>query len=112
MISSAQINDHTKLQASALFERAKIQTGSKMLAYRSVAKAIGVHHEWFRKYLRGYEGQGAKEPKATVYENIRAAYADFCNRVEQENREDEQRLQALRSDRRARGESISQQTDC
>ena len=111
MISSAQINDHTKLQASALFERAKIQTGSKMLAYRSVAKAIGVHHEWFRKYLRGYEGQGAKEPKATVYENIRANYEAFCNRVEQENEKDELRLQALRRGPNARTEGISEKSD-
>lgn len=109
MISSAQINGHAKLEAGELFDNARKKSGSKMLAYAEIASAIGVSPGWFRKYINGYE---AKEPKATVYENIRAAYADFCNRVEQENREDEQRLQALRSDRRARGESISQQTDC
>lgn len=109
MISSAQINGHTKLQATELFERAKRQTGSKMLAYERVADAIGVSPGWFRKYVKGYE---AKEPKASVYENIRAHYEAFCIRVEQENERDEQRLQALRSDRRARGEAIDQKTDC
>lgn len=108
MISSAQINGHTKLQASALFESAKRQTGSKMLAYRVVAKAIGVHHEWFRKYLKGYE---AKEPKATVYENIRANYEAFCDRVEQENQNDEMRLQALRRGPYARSESTFEKND-
>ena len=101
MITSAQINGHTKLQATELFESAKRSTGSKMLAYAAVASAIGVSPGWFRKYVRGYE---AKEPKATVYENIRANYEAFCNRVEQENEKDELRLQALRRGPNARTE--------
>lgn len=108
MISSAQINGHTKLQATELFERAKRQTGSKMLAYERVASAIGVSPGWFRKYVKGYE---AKEPKASVYENIRANYEAFCNRVEQENKNDELRLHSLRRGPNARGEAIGEKID-
>lgn len=103
MISSAQINGHTRLQATELFESAKRKLGSKMLAYERVASAIGVSPGWFRKYVKGYE---AKEPKASVYENIRAHYSAFCERIEQENEQDELRLHALRRELNARTEGI------
>jgi len=64
-----------------------------MNAYAEVAKSIGVSAGWFRKYVRGYE---AKEPRETVYENIKAAYEEFCMRIEKENEVDELRLQSLR----------------
>lgn len=92
MISSATITSLTRDRASALVERAERKTGSRMSAYETVAQSIGVSPGWLRKLIKGYE---AKEPRATIYENIRLSYEAFCNRVEQENQIDEARLRLL-----------------
>jgi hypothetical protein len=65
-----------------------------MAAYEQVAQTVGTSAGWIRKFIKGYE---AKEPRATLYENIRASYEAYCNRVELENEADELRLQSLRS---------------
>lgn len=92
MISSATIS-LTRAQATELVARAERNTGSRMAAYEQVARTVGASSGWIRKFVRGYE---AKEPRATLYENIRASYEALCARVEQENRADELRLMALR----------------
>lgn len=80
-----------------------------MIAYADVARTVGTSAGWIRKFIKGYE---AKEPKATLYENIRAAYEEFCNRVEQDNELDEQRLKALRGTiRNAIAESFDAESD-
>ncbi|MBR0868913.1 hypothetical protein JQ633_00975 [Bradyrhizobium tropiciagri] len=63
-----------------------------MAAYKAVAAAVGASPGWLRKLIKGYE---AKEPRATIYENIRAQYEALCSRVEQENELDEARLRLL-----------------
>jgi hypothetical protein len=93
MINSAATISLTRAQANALVERAERATGSRMAAYEQVAQTVGTSAGWIRKFIKGYE---AKEPRATLYENIRASYEAYCNRVEQENEADELRLQALR----------------
>lgn len=65
-----------------------------MAAYEQVAQTVGTSASWIRKFIKGYE---AKEPRATLYENIRASYEAYCNRVELENEADELRLQSLRN---------------
>ena len=98
MISSAATISITRDQVEELVNRAQISTGSRMDAYAQVAQAVGSSAGWIRKFINGYE---AKEPNATLYENIRANYEAFCNRVEQENRNDEKRLHALKGRRNA-----------
>ncbi len=92
MITSATITSLTRSRAAALVERAERQSGSRMTAYEMVANAVGVSPGWLRKLIKGYE---AKEPRATIFENIRVNYEAFCNRVEQENEIDEARLRLL-----------------
>ena len=92
MINTATVTNLTRSRAHALVERAERQTGSRMAAYEMVAQTIGASPGWLRKLIKGYE---AKEPRATIYENIRAHYEAFCNRVEQENRNDEALLRLL-----------------
>jgi hypothetical protein len=94
MISSAATISLTRAQAHALVDRAERATGSRMAAYEQVAQTVGTSAGWIRKFIKGYE---AKEPRATLYENIRASYEAYCNRVELENEADELRLQSLRS---------------
>lgn len=92
MSNSATTLSLTRSRVNALVERAERQTGSRMAAYEVVAQTVGTSAGWLRKFIKGYE---AKEPRATIYENIRAHYEAFCNRVEQENRNDEALLRLL-----------------
>ena len=103
MIGSATIST-TRAQANELVTRAERTTGSRMAAYEQVARTVGASAGWIRKFVRGYE---AKEPRATLYENIRANYEALYIRVEQENRADEQRLKALRGPKNATCEGFS-----
>lgn len=98
MISSVATVSMTRAQANELVARAERTTGSRMAAYEKVARDVGSSSGWIRKFVRGYE---AKEPRATLYENIKAHYEAFCDRVEQDNRADEQRLRALRGNSNA-----------
>jgi hypothetical protein len=108
MISSATITNLTRSRANALVERAERQTGSRMAAYEMVAQTVGVSPGWLRKLIKGYE---AKEPRATIYENIRAHYEAFCNRVEQENKIDEARLRLLAGNPYAADQSSREETE-
>ena len=107
MIRSATISN-TRAQANELVARAERTTGSRMAAYEQVARTVGASSGWIRKFVRGYE---AKEPRATLYENIKAHYEALCARVEQDNRADEMRLQALRGSLNATTEGAGAEID-
>lgn len=107
MIGSATIST-TRAQANELVARAERTTGSRMAAYEQVARRVGASSGWIRKFVRGYE---AKEPRATLYENIKAQYEALCARVEQDNRADEMRLQALRGSLNAITEGAGAESD-
>lgn len=94
MITTAEITDLTRMRATELVNRAERRSGSRMSAYELVARSVGVSPGWLRRFIKNYEA--AREPRATFYENIRANYEAFCNRVEQENELDELRLRSLR----------------
>lgn len=106
MITTAEVSNITRARAHELVARAERTTGSRMAAYEQVAQTVGASAGWLRKFIKGYE---AKEPGATIYENIRASYENFCSRVEQENEKDEQRLQALRRGPHARTQGDSKE---
>lgn len=108
MITAASITSLTRSRANALVERAERQTGSRMAAYEMVAQTVGVSPGWLRKLIKGYE---AKEPRATIFENIRASYEAFCNRVEQENEIDEARLRLLAGNPNASYQSPLEEAD-
>jgi hypothetical protein len=107
MISASAITSLTRSRAQALVERAERQTGSRMSAYEAVARSVGVSPGWLRKLIKGYE---AKEPRATVFENIRAHFEALCNRVEQENEIDEARLRLLAGEPYATGQGPMEKT--
>ncbi len=58
-----------------LVRRSEQQTGSRMLAYESVARRIGSTPSWIRKFLGN---QPVAEPSYSVVHNIIAAYHDAC----------------------------------
>ncbi len=65
--------------AEALVDREERRTGSRMMAYETVAQTVGTSSEWLRKFIQRHEG---KEPKLTVGFKLLAFYSQICVRVE------------------------------
>lgn len=82
----------SRLQLATLVEREVQRTGSKMTAYSNIGRRIGASSSWVQKFMK----QEAKEPRISLFHNIRTAYDHLCERVEAQNRADEARLQALK----------------
>ncbi len=94
MSTSAEITSISRSQLAALVDREVRRTGSRMVAYEVVAQTIGSSSSWVQKFIK--RDLSVKEPRITLFQNIRAAYGQLCERVEQQNRADEARLRALK----------------
>jgi hypothetical protein len=95
-MSAAALTSITRSALGALVEHEERRTGSRMVAYSAVGKAIGASASWVRAFLA--KSEGAKEPRITLFQNIRASYENLCSRVEQENRADELRLKLIKGE--------------
>lgn len=95
-MSAAALNTITRSALGALVEREERRTGSRTLAYEIVAQSVGASSSWVRKFLS--KSEEVKEPRITLFQNIRASYENLCSRVEQENRADELRLLLIKGD--------------
>ena len=93
-VSPAALMTTTRSALGAMVEKETRRVGSRTVAYEIVAQTVGTSSSWIRKFLAN-NGE-VKEPRITLFQNIRAAYENLCERVELENRADELRLQALR----------------
>lgn len=95
-MSAAALTSTTRSALGALVDRETRRTGSRTRAYEVVAHSVGSSSSWIRKFLA--ESLEVKEPRITLFQNIRANYENMCNRVEQENRNDELRLKLLKGE--------------
>lgn len=93
-MSSAALNSATRSALGALVEREARRVGSRSVAYEIVAQTVGTSSSWVKKFLAD-RGE-VSEPRITLFQNIRAAYGQLCERVEKENEADELRLRALK----------------
>ena len=93
-MTTIELNSTTKTALRALIEREAYQVGSRTVAFENVARKIGASSSWIRKFIT-YEDAVA-EPRITLFENIRQAYNNICERIEADNRADEARWKALR----------------
>lgn len=93
-MSSAALTTMTRSMAKELVRREERRVGSRTVAYEIVAQTVGISSSWLRKFLS--ESDEAKEPRITLFQNIRVAYCQLCERVESENRNDELRLRLLK----------------
>jgi hypothetical protein len=93
-MSAAALNSTTRSALGAMVEKEAIRVGSRTVAYEHVAQMVGASSSWVRKFLAD-RGE-VKEPRITLFQNIRAAYSNICERVEADNRADEQRWQDLK----------------
>ncbi len=94
MLSAVELTEDTRRAAYALVEREYRSVRSWETAFYNVASMVGTSPSWLSKFVnKSYE---VKEPRLTLFANIRAAYGQYCSRVEQENRDDEQANARLR----------------
>lgn len=93
-MSTAALTSITRSALGALVEREERRTGSRTRAYEIVAQSIGISSSWVRKFLA--KSEEVKEPRITLFQNIRASYEILCSRVELENRADEHRLKVIK----------------
>lgn len=106
-MSPAALSSMTRSMASELVRREERRVGSRTVAYEIVAQTVGTSSSWLRKFLS--KSDEAKEPRITLFQNIRVAYSNLCERVESENRTDELRLRLLRDETNAATESARMQ---
>lgn len=106
-MSSAALNATTRSVLGAMVERESKRVGSRSVAYENVAQTIGISSSWVRKFLAD-RGE-VKEPRITLFQNIRAAYDQLCERVELENEQDELRLRVLKGEIHAVTEGMGAQ---
>jgi hypothetical protein len=93
-MNAATLTDATRSALGLLIEREERRVGSRDLAFDVVARTVGTSASWLKKFLGRHTE--VKEPRITLYLNIREAYENLCNRVEQEHRREEARITALR----------------
>jgi U3 small nucleolar RNA-associated protein 14 len=95
-MSSVDVANLTRNAVAALVDREERRTGSRMTAYEQVAQTVGTSSSWVQKFLS--RSNEVKEPRMTLFQNIRASYGQLCERVEQENRNDERRLRLIQGE--------------
>jgi hypothetical protein len=93
-MSALALTDATRSALGLLLQKEQHRTGSRELAYETVAKKVGASSSWLKKFLSNH--QEVKEPRITLFLSIRDAYRDLCNRVEQEHANELAKLAALR----------------
>lgn len=95
-MSAAALTSTTRNALGALVEREERRTGSRTRAYENVGRSVGISSSWVRKFLA--KSEEVKEPRISLFQNIRASYEILCSRVELENRADELRLKAIKGE--------------
>ena len=106
-MSSVDVTTMTRSAAAALVDREVRRSGSRTVAYEIVAQTIGTSSSWLKKFI--LNSSEVKEPRITLFLNIRDNYNNLCNRVEQENRNDEAIKALLRERINAVAESLGTQ---
>ncbi len=106
MSSAATLTSTTRMALEVLVGREQRRYG-RMVAYENVAKKVGTSSSWIRKFLAG--SADVKEPRLTLFQNIRASYDNLCSRIEEENRADELRLMLIRENLNAATEGFAGQ---
>lgn len=82
MATALNITDATRSALWLMVVREEKRVGSRDVAYRIVGQTVGASASWIRKFLS--RSPEVKEPRITLFLNIRAAYENVCSRVEQE----------------------------
>lgn len=96
MNSAANLTMATRSALGLMVEREERRVGSRDVAYEIVAQTVGASSSWIRKFLN--RSDEVKEPRITLFLNIRAAYEAVCTRVEQEQANERLFAEALKGE--------------
>jgi hypothetical protein len=96
MSSAATLADATRSALGLLVEREERRVGSRDVAFENVAQSVGSSASWVRKFIG--RSDEVKEPRMTLFLNIRAAYEQLCNRVEQEHQNELAKIALLKKE--------------
>lgn len=107
-MSTAALMSTTRTALGAMVEREARRVGSRTVAYENVAQMVGASSSWIRKFLA--DCSEVKEPRITLFQNIRVAYENLCERIERDNRADEFRLRIIRGELNAITEGFDTQS--
>lgn len=94
MMTAADSLDRVRPFAFALVQRDERTTGSRMAAYDTVARRIGVSPSWLRKLI----GRQPVAVAAHEFHNIVLAYRGLCERLEADAALDRALAAAIRED--------------
>ncbi len=108
-MSSASLTDATRSALGILVEREERRTGSRDVAFEMVAQTVGASSSWLKKFLSRHSE--VKEPRITLFLNIRQAYENVCNRVEQEHQNELLKIKLLRDEIHAATEGFVELVD-
>ncbi|GJD41344.1 hypothetical protein [Methylobacterium bullatum] len=92
MLTSSDAFSVVTPRLSLLVKRAEYATGSRMLAYANVARAVGTSASWVRKVLGN---QPVAEPSWRVVTNLINEYEAACARLEEDVAAEKARFLAL-----------------
>lgn len=90
------LTDTTRSALWVLVDREERRTGSRGGALEIVAQTVGMSSSWIAKFLS--KSTEAKEPRITLFLNIREAYERVCSRVEQEHANELLKIEKLRGE--------------
>lgn len=96
MSSALSITDATRSALFLLVKKEEHRVGSRDVAFENVARLVGTSSSWIKKFI-GRSGE-VKEPRMTLFLNIRFAYEALCNRVEQEHRNEIAKIRRLQGE--------------
>jgi hypothetical protein len=82
MSPAQSLTSATRNALGMMVEREERRVGSRDVAYEIVAQTVGASSSWIKKFLS--KSVEVKEPRITLFLNIRSAYESVCMRIEQE----------------------------
>ena len=108
MLFFSDTEDITRAALALLVSIEQRHTRSRSLAYYNVAQLIGSSSSWVQKFIRN-SGE-VSPPRLPLLLRICTAYDQLCERVEQQNKRDENRLRELKGKIDAAAAGIAHKT--
>lgn len=96
MSPAASLTAATRSALGLMVEREERRLGSRDVAYEVVAQTVGASSSWIKKFL--LRSEEVKEPRITLFLNIRSAYENVCARVEQEQANELLKIEKLKGE--------------
>lgn len=96
MSPAASLTTATRSALGLMVEREERRVGSRDVAYEIVAQTVGASSSWIKKFL--LRSEEVKEPRITLFLNIRSAYENVCARVEQEQANELLKIEKLKGE--------------